>query len=553
MSPPSKQAVAEDTSAASTKLSDKVTNSTQDSILKYTDISDIPKGVEKLRESFFNKQKTLSIQYRLNQLRNVYFIIKDNVDEICAALEKDFHRSVSETKLLEIHCALSELVHTMANIHKWAKKEPVTDVPVAMKTSPIYIEKCPLGVVLIISPFNYPFLLSLNAITGALGAGNAVVFKPSEATPHFSQLFCDLLSEVLDDDIFFAVNGAVPETTALLDQKFDKIMYTGNNFVGTIVAKKAAETLTPVILELGGKSPTFVLDDVLDKDIPVIARRIVWGRFTNGGQTCVAVDYVLAHQSIKDKLVKEIVKVINEEFYPKLTASSPDYTHLIHDKAFSNIKSIIQKSKGKLVTGGQSDSATNFVAPTVFDDVDWSDATMQQEIFGPVLPILTYTDLKTAIKNVVRYHDTPLAQYIFTSGSTKRENNKQINAILSSIRSGSTVINDVVVQAALSGAPFGGVGNSGYGAYHGVISFRAFSHERTTMEQKLWNDFALASRYPPYNAKKDRLLESSLTEHNDKVWFGRSGNVKVKGPGFFFNLWTGIAGVATLGYYFATS
>lgn len=295
-----------------------------------------------------------------------------------------------------MEASLNELVHTMANLHNWLKPEPVKDLPITLKLNPIYIERIPYGVVLIISPFNYPFFLSFSAIIGAIAAGNVVVFKPSELTPHFSQLFTNLLSEALDDDLLFTINGSIPETTKALEQKYDKIMYTGNNAVGTIIAKKAAETLTPVILELGGKSPAFVLDDLSEKELTVVARRIAWGRFTNAGQTCVAVDYVLAHDSIKERLVREIVKVVKEEFYPELNKDNKDFTHIIHDRAVSNLSKIIKTTKGKIVVGGDVDEASRYVAPTVVDNVDWDDSTMKGEIFGPILPILSYSSLDEA-------------------------------------------------------------------------------------------------------------------------------------------------------------
>jgi aldehyde dehydrogenase (NAD+)/aldehyde dehydrogenase (NAD(P)+) len=519
--------------------------------LKHTALEDIPVGVQRLADSFHKLQKTHSLQFRLNQLRNIYFALKDNVDAITEALEKDFGRSPSETRNLEVYSSLNELVFTMANLHKWAKPDKVTDLPVNMKTNPVYVEKIPLGVVLIITPFNYPLFLAIPSIVGAIAAGNCVVLKPSEATPHFSQLLSDLLTKALDPDIFFAVNGAIPETTKLLDQRFDKIMYTGNNTVGTIIAKKAAETLTPVILELGGKSPAFVLEDVKDKDIPAIASRLAWGRFTNAGQTCVAVDYLLVHKSVKAKLVAELIKVTNEKFYPGLDKDNKDYTHIIHDRAFQNLSKIIETTKGDIVVGGESDAASRYLPPTIVDNVKWDDSTMRGEIFGPILPIIEYDDLLEAISRIVSGPDTPLAQYIFTSGKTSRNSNPQLNQILTSIRSGATIVNDVLLHVALANAPFGGVGNSGHGAYHGIYSFRAFSHERTTIEQKLWNEFMLKVRYPPFTDEKNKVLQVAQTEHNGKVWFNRTGNVRLTGPGTFFNIWTGVAGVVAIAYAFS--
>lgn len=523
--------------------------------LEYTPLKEIPLGVQRLRDAFIKENKLHPIQYRLNQLRNLYFAIKDNADAIVRALEKDFYRSANETRDMEVNVSLAELVHTMAHLHKWVKKEPVSDVPFSLKSSPVYVERIPLGVVLIITPFNYPLFLSLSGIIGAIAAGNAVVLKTSELTPHFSQLFTEIVTSALDPDIYYAVNGAVPETTLLLDQKFDKIMYTGNNMVGTIIAKKAAETLTPVILELGGKSPGIILDDVKDKDLTTIARRIAWGRFVNAGQTCVAVDYVLVPEKLKKKFVTELTRVVDEEFFQGLTKDESSYTHIIHDRAFKNLYKMLEATKGKIVTGGyeKADAATRYIPPLIVDDATWDDSTMKGEIFGPILPILTYTSLDAALTELVSRHDTPLAQYIFTSGPTAPEKNPEVEKITRVVRSGGLIINDTILHVGLANAPFGGIGESGYGAYHGWFSFRHFTHERTTIEQPLWKDVTLKSRYPPYSDSKSKLVEAALADYGGRVWFGRRGNVQINGPNTFFSVWTTVVGVATIGYLFVTS
>lgn len=518
-------------------------------VLKYTAMKDIPVGVQRLKDSFHKDQKTHLVQFRLNQLRNLYFALKDNADALCDALYEDFHRSTAETKSLELRGCLNDILYTMANLHKWVQPEKVTDLPIALATAPVYIERIPLGVVLIISPFNYPLMLSVISVVGALASGNAVVFKPTELTPHFSSLMSKILTDALDKDIFYVVNGGVEETTEVLNQKFDKIMYTGNPTVGKIIAKKAAETLTPVILELGGKSPAIILDDCSEKDLKVIARRILWGRFTNGGQTCVAVDYALVPKSIKATFTKAILEVMNEEFFSGLDEKSENYTHIIHDRAFNNLMKIIKTTKGEIIAGGHSDEKSRYIAPTVVNNVDWEDSTMKGEIFGPILPILEYSDLNKALDELITRHDTPLAQYIFTGGATSRRKNKQVDTILTRVRSGGTIVNDTLMHVALLNAPFGGIGQSGYGAYHGFFSFRSFTHERTTVEQALWNDSLMKARYPPSNSKKEEFLEVSMRDYNGKVWFGRTGNVNPSGPGSFFKLGTAIAGIATLGYY----
>lgn len=524
------------------------TSSHPSSVLKYTPIKEIPILVKRLNRSFHEDRKTHSLQFRLNQLRNIYFAIRDNKEQICDALFKDFNRAPSETMNLEYAVLMNHLIHTMSHLHKWAAPQKVEETPINLKTCPIYIERIPLGTVLVISPFNYPLLLAVESIVAAIAGGNCVVLKPAELTPHFSQLLTDMLTNALDPDIFAMVNGAIDETTALLSQKFDKIMFTGSTHVGTIVAKKAAETLTPVLLELGGKSPAFVLEDVKDSDLEVIAKRIVWGRYTNAGQTCVAIDYVLAHEKVKDKLVKAIAKVIEEEFYADLSSRTKSYTHIINKEAYDNIKKIIESTEGDIVLGGKTDGDSCFIPPTLINNVDWDDSTMREEIFGPVLPVVGYTDLVNAISHVILRHDTPLALYVFTSGSLLRFKNSQVDLIQKSVRSGGSIINDSILQVSLPNAPFGGIGTSGQGAYHGFFSYRAFTHERTVIELQLALDFAMKVRYPPACEKNDTVMQLALRSYNGAVWFNRTGDVAVGGPNVFWSLWHTSVGFAGLVY-----
>ncbi|KAK6892153.1 Aldehyde dehydrogenase, dimeric NADP-preferring [Candida tropicalis] len=521
-----------------------VVSSKTASVLEYTPLSEISGGVKKVVDGF-HTGKTHPLEFRLKQLRNLYFAMKDNQEAICEALAKDFYRAPSETRNYELVTGLNELLYTMTQLHKWSKPLPVDALPINLKTNPVYIERIPVGTVLVISAFNYPFFVSVSPIAGAIAAGNSVVFKPSELTPHFTKLFTELLTKALDPEIFYVVNGAVSETTELLNQKFDKIVYTGSDIVGKIIAKKAAETLTPVILELGGKSPAFVLDDVSDKDLPVIARRIAWGRYANAGQTCIGVDYVLVAESKHEKFIQALRNVIENEFFPNIDQNS-NFTHMIHERAFLKMKKILDTTAGEIIIGGKLDSESNYVSPTVIDNASWDDSSMKEEIFGPILPIITYTDLKQACNEVISHHDTPLAQYIFTSGSTSRKYNSQINTISIMIRSGGLVINDVLMHISLHNAPFGGVGKSGYGAYHGEFSYRAFTHERTVLEQHLWNDWIINSRYPPYSNKKERLVASSQSNYGGRVWFGRKGDVRIEGPTTFFSAWTNVLGVAAV-------
>ncbi|EGV66028.1 Hexadecenal dehydrogenase [Yamadazyma tenuis] len=516
---------------------------TSNSPLKYTPVEEIPVKVKQLVNNFHEHHKLHPLQSRVNQLRNVYFAIKDNEDLICEALAKDFHRSPFETQSLEMCVLLNEILHTISSLHKWSRPEKVHDLTINVATQPVYIERIPFGVVLVMSPFNYPLLLTVSSLVGAIAGGNSVVLKLPESTPHFSSLLTSLLKDALDEDIFYVVNGAIAETTAVLDQKFDKIMYTGSTVVGKIVAKKAAETLTPVLLELGGKSPGFVLNDVKDSQLATVAKRILWGKFSNGGQTCVAIDYLLVDDAIKDKLIKALLEQA-ELMFPGIDSES-DWTHLIHDRAFGTLIDTIKKTDGTIIYGGQSDEKTRFIAPTIIDNVKFNDSTMRQENFGPVLPIISYSDLTSVLKSVIQSHDCPLAQYIFTGGKTSRAN-PQIDQILTYLRSGGTLINDTLVHVALPNAPFGGIGNSGTGSYHGYFSFRAFTHERTTIEQALWNDFLLKSRYPPFSDKKAAFIKNSMAPQRE--WFDRTGNVKSTGPSIFYKVYDAIATATSIGY-----
>lgn len=496
--------------------------------LTFTPIESIKPGVDRVRKGFHSTQRSHSLQFRLNQLRNFYFALSDNIDALSDALLADFRRSVVETKFLEIGGGLKQVLHMMSKLEEFAKPEKVIDIPSTMQNQPVFIEKIPLGVILIISPFNFPLILSIGAIAGAIAAGNAIVFKPSESTPRCSEIFTKILSDALDPDFFFAVNGGIEETTELLNQKFDKIMYTGNARVGKIIAQKAAETLTPVILELGGKSPVIVLDDIEPEKIPMIARRIAWGRFMNCGQTCIAVDYVLAPESIKDALVKEMVRIIKEEFYPQVKSGHADYTHIINQRAFNRITGMIDNSKGNIAVGGDRDENTCYIHPTIIDNIDWDDSTMEDEIFGPLLPVISYTDLKKEIKELTSRHDCPLNQYIFTNNPNRSEN-KDLDFTLKSVRSGAAMVNDVVMTVTLSNAPFGGVGQSGYGSYHGKFSYRAFSHERTFIEETLATDDHLSWRYPSVTAEKEKLtakdIPNDMVIPSESVWFKRYDDV----------------------------
>ncbi len=505
----------------------------------FTPISDIPEKVSALRGTYLN-QTILDIDTRLHLLRNIYYAIKDNSKQFQDALYHDFFRSPSETLALEVNICLGEIIDVIKNLKKWAKPVAASGIDLAFKATNPYISKKPLGVVLIISPFNYPLVLSASPIIGAIAAGNSVLFKPSEQVPEFSKLFSKLMSEAIDiPNVFDYVLGGVQETTAVLEQKFDKIMYTGGGKVARIISAAAAKHLTPTLLELGGKSPAFVVENT--KNLTTVANRIAWGKFTNGGQTCVAVDYVYVHKSLQAKLVDEIIKV-TESMYPNLTASTSDYTHLINSAAFKRISTVIENTKGDIVFGGlkDSDPESNYIKPTIINNASFEDSTMQEELFGPILPIIPYDDIDEAIHNVISKHDTPLATYIFTSNSSSPD----VKKIESHIRTGALFMNDVIIHVGISQLPFGGVGESGNGAYHGRYSFDQFSHAYPILKQPFWAELMLKFRYPPFTEKNLKLLSLGTVP---TAWFGRKGRVT---KNWFFRKWQLVLVLLYLTYYF---
>ncbi|ODV93992.1 hypothetical protein PACTADRAFT_4885 [Pachysolen tannophilus NRRL Y-2460] len=484
-------------------------------ILEYTLIEEIPGKVSSLRKNFKNG-KTASLQFRVNQLRNLYFALEDNLTNIIEALSKDFHRSSFETKCLEYQPTINELFFAMKNLSKWAKPQSANSIPMLYWSTKVSIESIPLGVALVISPSNYPLFLGISSIIGALAAGNCVIFKPSERTPHFTNLITNILTQALDDDIFKVINGGIAETTVLLEQKFDAIACTSSVNVGKIVATAAAKTLTPVVLELGGKSPAIITKNYGNNQshLDTVLKRICWGAFANSGQTCVAVDYLVVDEEIYDLVIEKLRLIINEFFYKDLDKDS-DYTHMISSEAFTKIQSILETTKGDIICGGKIDKETNFISPTIISNVNWNDSTMQQENFGPILPVLQFQKLDVLLDEINENHENPLAFYIFS------QDKKEQKFILSKLRSGTCVINDICIQCGIPSAPFGGIGNSGYGYTHGKYSFDSFSHKRTIVEQPFWCEFLAKARYPPYTNGKLKILSATAFG----PYFKREGDV----------------------------
>jgi aldehyde dehydrogenase (NAD+) len=431
-------------------------------------------------EPHFNVKSRIQ---KLNQLKKV---ILRNESEITQALKADLGKSAFETYATEIGFILEEINYTVKYLESWAKvkkvKTPLTLFP---GTSFIYSEA--YGVVLIISPWNYPFQLCLSPFIGAIAAGNKVVVKPSEFASETSSIIKKIIMEVFKENEVSVIQGGLEETQALLKQKFDYIFFTGSTGVGKIIMKAAAEYLTPVTLELGGKSPCLIEESA---NIEIAAKRVAWGKFLNAGQTCVAPDYVLIPARLQDEFIERLRFYITT-FYGLDVKSSHDYPRIVNNRHFDRLKELLIQDK--IAIGGELNREENFIGPTVMKNIDMSDKVMQEEIFGPILPIIPYENLEDAIKNIMNF-PKPLAFYLFS------ENSEQQNDIIAKIPFGGGCINDTVIHLANPNLPFGGVGTSGIGSYHGQKSFETFTNYKSVFKQGTLVDIPL--RYPPYNEKK---------------------------------------------------
>ncbi|KAG8683784.1 hypothetical protein FRC09_015853, partial [Ceratobasidium sp. 395] len=455
--------------------------------LAYTPIDEIERIHARLTSSF-KSGKTKPVAARKEQLLKLAYMIKDNTEAFQKTLAADLGRPKLEANFLEIGPLIKESIDVYKAVDKWAKPEsaPFSLNFAAMK--PV-IRKEPKGAVLIISPFNYPLWLALSPLIGAIAAGCTVVLKPSELTPATSSLLASLIARHLDPDVVAVVNGAIPETTRLLELPWAHIMYTGNGNVGRIVATAAAKHLTPVTLELGGKSPV-VVDP--KSDLKVAARRILWGKVTNAGQTCVAPDYILIPKEGQDAFVKELAAAY-KQFYPHGPKDSNSYSRIISERHYDRVKQMVDETKGSIVLGGAKDAnrEQKFIAPTIVKDVQGDDILMQSEIFGPVLPIIPVKDVDAAIQ-YINEHDHPLALYVFTTDPKFKAK------VFDNTLSGAAVANEVIIHIGVDGLPFGGVGPSGYGAHTSKFTFDIFTHQRSSLDSPGWVDLILGARFPPY-------------------------------------------------------
>ncbi len=455
----------------------------------------IPQTVADLRAAF-DAGRTKPLRWRLAQLAGLRRMLTERAAEFEDALLEDLAKNPTESQIAEIGFVVGEIDHMRRGLRRWLRPRRVA-VPGALMPARARVVLEPVGVVLVIAPWNYPVQLLLAPLVGALAAGNAVVLKPSELAPATSAAMARLIPQYLDATAVAVVEGAVEETTELLAQRWDHIFFTGNGRVGRIVAAAAAEHLTPVTLELGGKSPVYVDDSV---DLAAAARRIAWGKFMNAGQTCVAPDYVLASRSVADRLADELRKALGA-LYGDDPAQSPDYGRIVNDRQFERLTGLLL-GPGNTAVGGESDAASRYLAPTVLVDVPRDSAVMGEEIFGPVLPIVAVDGLDDAIA-FIRSGDKPLALYVF---SERREVRRRF---LTDTSSGAVGFGVPAAHLAVGGLPFGGVGESGSGAYHGRRSLETFSHEKAVLSKPLAPD-TLQLIYPPYTEGKDRFARGLL-------------------------------------------
>ena len=446
------------------------------------------------QKSFFATGATLPIKARKSALKKLYDYIKMHEKEITDALTADLGKSAIEGFMCEAGLVLGEISYLLKNINRFTRDEAKL-TPITNLAAKSFVKKSPYGNVLIMSPWNYPFLLTMDPLVDAIAAGNTVVVKPSAYSENTSRVIEKLITECFAPEYVAIVTGGRAENTCLLEQKFDYIFFTGSQAVGREVLRKAAENLVPVTLELGGKSPC-----IIDKtaNIKLAAKRIVWGKFLNCGQTCVAPDYILCHESLQEQLVTELKKQITIQFGDD-PLNNPTYGKIINYKHFERLSWLINQNK--VACGGRSDASTLKIEPTVMVNVTWDDAVMGQEIFGPILPILTYKTDEEMLE-VVNSRQKPLALYLFTS------NRKLEKTVLSRCSFGGGCINDVIVHLATNNMGFGGVGESGMGAYHGKVGFDTFSHKKSIVDKKTWIDVNM--RYQPYTGFKEKLLRMFL-------------------------------------------
>ena len=450
--------------------------------------------LEKQR-AFYRSGMTIPVKFRIEQLKKLHTAVKKYQNDINDALTADLGKSRYEGFMCESGLVLTEISYMIGHVRKFAKKRTVA-TPLAQFHSHSYKQPVPYGNTLIMSPWNYPFLLTFDPLADAIAAGNTAIVKPSAYSPATSRLMKKIIEECFAPEYVAVVSGGRAENIALLDQKFDFVFFTGSQAVGTEVLRHAAEHLTPAVLELGGKSPCIV---DASADIKLAARRIVFGKYLNCGQTCVAPDYILCEKSVKDAFVQAVIAEIKKQ-YGDEPLKNADYGKIINEKHFNRLCRLIDP--GKVVIGGDCNPAACQIAPTVMDNVSYDDAVMGEEIFGPIMPVIAFDDFDRLVDEL-KTKSKPLALYLFSS------NKKHVRRVITELSYGGGCINDVVIHLATSAMGFGGVGESGMGSYHGKDGFDAFSHYKSIVDKKTWLD--LPMRYQPYRSKfYEKLLHIFL-------------------------------------------
>lgn len=432
------------------------------------------------QKSFFHTGKTKNLSYRIEALENLLNSVKAYEHQIMEALKADLNKSEFDAYTTEIMIVLEEIKFTLKNLKSWAKPRKVK-TPITHLGSSSYIYPEPYGVALIISPWNYPFQLAVAPLIGSIAAGNCAIIKPSELTPATSKVFASLIAETFPDEYITVVQGGVDTSESLLKEQFDYIFFTGSVPVGKVIMEAAAKNLTPVTLELGGKSPCIVHEDA---NLKIAAKRIAWGKFVNAGQTCVAPDYLYLHKAVKAPFL-QLLKEAIIELYSDHSLENPNFTRIVSERHFQRLCSFL--NNGEIFIGGNTNSEKLMMEPTVLNGITWKHPVMQDEIFGPILPVLEYDTLNEVIEGIDN-HPKPLALYLFTENANVQEN------VLNRITFGGGCINDTVYHLGSPHLPFGGVGTSGIGSYHGKGSFDTFSHEKSILKQT--TRFDLPFRYP---------------------------------------------------------
>ncbi|KAF9111695.1 Aldehyde dehydrogenase [Mortierella sp. AM989] len=483
------------------------------SIVHFNTEAEIKQAVETSRQTF-KSGYTKPLKFRRHQLEQLWRLLDENTDALVEAVNKDLRKHRNETMLGEIVPTKEEINDALEHLEEWAKEERVVPSLVNKIGSICLKRKEPKGSTLLISPWNYPIFLTFGPLVGAISAGCTAVIKPSEVAPHSAKAMTDLIPRYLDTRAYIVINGAAHETTKLLEYKWDHIFYTGNGTVAKIIMKAAAQHLTSVTLELGGKSPAFIDEHA---NMTIAAKRVAFGKTFNAGQTCVAPDYLLLTAKAEEKFIPALKSALIE-MYGTNPQTSPDLSRIVNNRHFHRLTKVLSENQsGEIVIGGQTDEKDLYIAPTVITGVDREDKLMEDELFGPLLPVIRVADVDDAIE-FINSKDDPLALYVFSS------NKKLAKKVMDSTRSGGVLINDTLMHVAEGSLPFGGIGPSGMGAYHGKNSFNAFTHERATMIKDLnpVGEAMTAVRYAPYtksNLKLARLFLESVPKFKQSFVF----------------------------------